>query len=46
MIWTWLTAAATLFLDLLTKHLATLHLGSGDVTAVSGLLTVVGASVC
>ena len=40
MIWTWLTAAATLFLDLLTKQLSTLHLGSGDVTAVPGLLTL------
>lgn len=40
MVWTLVTAVVTLFVDLLTKHLSTLHLGSGDVTALPGLLTL------
>lgn len=40
MIWTALTAAVTLFVDLLTKHLSTQYLGNGDVTAIPGLLTL------
>ena len=40
MVWMGLMAAGTLFLDLLTKRLATLHLGNGDVFAISGLLTL------
>jgi len=35
-----LTASLTLFLDLLTKRLATLHLGSSDVVAIPWLLTL------
>lgn len=40
MVWMGLVAAATLFLDLLTKRLATLHLGHGDVSAIPWLLTL------
>ena len=40
MVWTMVTAAVTLFVDLLTKHLSTLHLGNGDVMAIPGLLTL------
>ena len=40
MLWTWLTAAAVLFVDLLSKRLATAGLGSGDVTVIPGLLTL------
>ena len=38
MVWTWGIAAAVLVVDLLTKRLSSLHLGSGDVTAIPGLL--------
>lgn len=40
MVWMGLTAAVTLFLDLLTKRLATLHLGNGDVSVIPWLLNL------
>ena len=40
MLWTWGIAGATLAIDLLAKRLATMNLGSGDVTAIPGLLTL------
>ena len=40
MLWTWGIAGATLAIDLLTKRLATMNLGNGDVTAIPGLLTL------
>ena len=40
MLWTWGIAGLTLVMDLLTKRLATMNLGNGDVTAIPGLLTL------
>lgn len=40
MFWTVITASLALFFDMIMKHWSTLHLGSGDVVAVPGLLTL------
>ena len=40
MVWMVIIAAATLLLDLLAKHLSTMHLGNGALTAIPGLLTL------